>query len=152
MPIYHTIGLERQAIQEAPLDISFTSLTAESANARMQKFQARNLLQGNLAVRTSMRFYLANSSLGRIAGCGVSPTSGRIMSNSTGRVVAEITNNSLATGTSTAAARRLRSGIVTTNTLGVARVRIVTSRADNFFLTLVLPDGTLAISNAILFA
>jgi hypothetical protein len=39
-----------------------------------------------------------------------------------------------------------------TNTLGVARVSIKTSRADNFFLTLVLPDGTLAISNAILFA
>ena len=151
MPIYRTIGLPRLAIQEAPLDISFTSLTAEAANVRNQKFQARNLLQGNLAVRTSLQFYLANSSLGRISGCGVSPTSGRIVSNSTGRVLAHI-SNSLAPGNSTAAGRRLREGIVMTNTLGVARVSIKTSRADNFFLTLVLPDGTLAISNAILFA
>ena len=151
MPIYHTIPVERAAIIESPLDISFTSLTAEAANVRNQKFQARSLYQGNLAVRTSLHFYLANSSLGRISGCGVSPTSGRIVTNSTGRVLA-LMSNSLAPSNSVAGTKRLRDGIVMTNTLGVARVSIKTSRADNFFLTLVLPDGTLAISNAILFA
>ena len=151
MPIMHTIGQERLAMLEAPLDISFTSLTAEAGNVRMQKFQARSLQQGNLAVRTSLRFYLANSSLGRISGCGVSPTSGRITSNSTGRVFAEI-SNSLAPSNSVAGTKRLRGGMVQTNTLGVARVRILTSRADSFYLTLILPDGTLAISNVITFA
>lgn len=151
MPIYHTIGLARLAIQEAPLDISFTSLTGEAANVRNQKFQARNLLQGNLAVRTSLRFYLANSSLGRISGCGVSPTSGRIVSNSTGRVAAQL-SNSLAPSNTAGSSKRLKSGIVTTNTVGIARVSIKTSRADTFYLTLVLPDGTLAISDAIAFA
>ena len=144
MPITHTIPLERTAMQESPLDISFTSLTAEAGNVRMQKFQARSLQQGNLAVRTNLRFYLAVSSLGVISVCGVSPTSGHINTNSTGTVSAFTSN-------STAAARRMRAGVVTTNTLGVARVRIRTSRADTFFLTLILPDGTLAISNAIAF-
>ena len=152
MPIYHTIPLQRAAIQEAPLDISFTSLTAEATNTRLQKFQARNLLQGNLAVRTSLRFYLANSSLGRISGCGVSPTSGLIATNSTGRVLVFASTTLAPSVSSLATGRKQKAGIVTTNTLGIARVSIKTSRADNFFLTLVLPDGTLAISNAILFA
>ena len=152
MPIYRTIGLPRLAIQEAPLDISFTSQSAEATNVINQKFQARNLLQGNLAVRTSLRFYLANSSLGRISACGVSPTSGRIVSNSTGRVLVWPSTTLSPSVSSLATGRKQKAGIVTTNTLGVARVSVKTSRADVFFLTLVLPDGTLAISPTITFA
>jgi hypothetical protein len=145
MPISHTIPIERGAILEAPLDIAFNSISAESANRRIVRIQARDIQQNNLAVRTSLFFYLASSSLGLVSACGVSPTSGRLRVVTTGTVLPFGNLNS-------AAARRSRSGQFRTNTAGRVDIGIKTSRADTFYCVVVLPDGTLAISNSIAFA
>ena len=147
MPISHTIAVERNAIRESPLDINFNSISAEASNRRTVRVQARDIQQNNLAVRTSLYFYLATSSLGLMSVCGVSPTSGRLRAVTTGNVIPFGNTNSAGAGV-----RRSRSGIFSTNTAGRVDIGIKTSRADTFYCVIVLPDGTLAISNSIAFA
>lgn len=145
MPISHTIPVEKTAILEAPLAITFNSISAEASNRRTVRIQAQDIQGSNLAVRTSCYFYLASSSLGLMSGCGVSPTSGRLRAVTTGTVLPFGNLNS-------AGARRSRSGRFRTNTAGRVDIGIKTSRADTFYCVVVLPDGTMAISNSIAFA
>jgi len=146
MPIQRTIPPERTAIMQSPLRINFNSISAEASNRRIVRIQTRDFQARNLAVRTSLYFYLANSSLGRLAGCGVSPTSGNITAVTTGRVMPFGTN------TVATVARRWRGGLFITNTAGRVDIGIRTSRADTFYLVVAMPDGQLAISNSVAFA
>lgn len=146
MPITHTLPRGYTAVVRSPLQVTFTSISAEAANRRRVIVQLRDSNRVPLSVRSSLYFYLANSSLGRIAGCGTSPTSGNIDALTNGRVIP------LGLTTVAAPTKRFRAGIFTANTAGRCDIRIRTSRADTFYLTVVMPDGQLAISNSIAFA
>lgn len=146
MGIEHTIPIEKKAMMRSPMEVTFTSIAAEASNRRRIIVQLRDAQRTPLSVRSSLYFYLANSSLGRISACGVSPTSGNIDTQTNGRVVA------FGVTTSATLANRRRAGFLVTNAAGRCDLRIRTSRADTFYLVVVAPDGQLAISDSIAFA
>lgn len=113
---------------------SFT-VGVEGANAINVAFQIKNVLGANITAPLALEWYLASNATG-LTKAPSAPNGGTAIG----------TNGQLFEWTAELA------GMIVTNATGAADINITDSGTPTFYLVIVLPNKTLAISGAITFA